>query len=260
MASLPPSDWQGLNPDLLHLCLLRTPTRDIVRAASTCKRWRAILTPRFWKELCIQEWPSAGVLAQSGAVMDFFAYAKALYRQQQHELLLPEKWTRPEADINGIVLLLDGDFGKGKFNLALPFADAISDNFNFIWTVPTFEIDYDHFQDHTEISMRLFRPDSTTFALTESEVCSWGTGGKTASGEAEYTTTWRLHLQPAAEFYANGTDEQQGYQLELIFVPSTGTITCSVELPDTFSEDAQSDDKHNEYRHVAKVLGMLEWA
>ena len=55
-----------------------------------------------------------------------------LQNEQQHELLLPERWTRPEADINGIVLLLDGDFGKGKFNLALPFADATSDNFNSV--------------------------------------------------------------------------------------------------------------------------------
>ena len=103
MASLPPADWQGLNPDLLHLCLLRAASgrqaaapwsaacSDIVHAASTCKRWRAILTPRFWKELCIQQWPSAGVLAQSGAIMDFFAYAKALYRQQQHLALRKDR-------------------------------------------------------------------------------------------------------------------------------------------------------------------------
>ena len=241
MASLPPSDWQGLNPDLLHLCLLRTPTRDIVRAASTCKRWRAILTPRFWKELCIQEWPSAGVLAQIGAVMDFFACAKALYRQQQHSLLLPERWTRPEADIDGIVLLLDGDFGKGKFNLALPFADATSDNFNFIWTVPTFEIDYDHFHVHTDVSMRLFRPESTAFALTESEICSYG------AGEDEYHTSWFLRSTPAAEFYANGAHAGDGgcwYQLQVEFIPSTGTNICTVEPPDTFSDDARRGTVH----------------
>ena len=100
---LPPADWQGLNPDLLHLCLLRAASgrqaaapwsaacSDIVHAASTCKRWRAILTPRFWKELCIQQWPSAAMLAQErrgGGYFpetDFFAYAQALHRQQQPE-------------------------------------------------------------------------------------------------------------------------------------------------------------------------------
>ena len=264
MASLPPADWQGLNPDLLALCLLRCGKRcrNIVHAASTCKRWRAILTPRFWKELCIQQWPSAGVLAQSGAVMDFFAYAKALYRQQQHELLLPERWTRPEADINGIVLLLDGDFGKGKFNLALPFADATSNNFDFFWTVPTFEIDYDHFQDHTEISMRLFRPESTTFALTESQICAYGAGvtEPMEPGEDNYFTTWHLRSTPAAEFYAFGTHPQPFYQLQVEFIPSTGTIICSVEPPHTFSDEAKAENEHNEFRHVAKVLGMLEWA
>ena len=116
-----------------------------MHAASACKRWRAILATL---KLCIQEWPSAAVLAQSGAIRDFVAYVKALYRQEKHSLLLPERWTRPEADINGIVLLLDGDFGKGKFNLALPFSDANSGDTFSIWTVPAFEIDYDDVVDH----------------------------------------------------------------------------------------------------------------
>ena len=257
MASLPPADWQGLNPDLLALCLLRCGKRcrNIVHAASTCKRWRAILTPRFWKELCIQEWPSAGVLAQIGAVMDFFACAKALYRQQQHSLLLPERWTRPEADIDGIVLLLDGDFGKGKLNLALPFADANSGDTFSIWTVPAFEIDYDHFVERQwEVSMRLFRPESTAFALTESECCSYG-----AAGEDEYSITWHLQSTPAAEFYANGTDLQPWYRLQVEFIPSTGTIICTVEPPHTFSDQAKRQHLDNEFRHLSKVFGMLDW-
>ena len=70
---------------------------------------------------------------------------------------------------------------------------------------------------------------------------------------------WELYMHPAAEFYASGTGFFS-YFLVLRFFPSTGTIICSVEPPHTFSDEAKAENEHNEFRHVAKVLGMLEWA
>ena len=280
MASLPPADWQGLNLDLLHISLLhlslRWECRDIVRAASTCKRWRAVLTPRFWKELCIQQQPSTAMLSTA---TDFFAYAKAQHRQNRYELLLPGRWKRPEVDINGIVLLLEGELGRGPVNLALPFADAIYGEGppidvrgpvpgatpQYTWTVPAIEIDYHHFVygDEDGLRMRLFRPESTSFALTDSTWSSSWVSDKVPP--VTYDTAWRLHLHPAAEFYATGTPDAIGtltyYELRIRIIPSNSTgnstIVCSVEPPRAFSDDARRDQ--SEYRHLSKVLGMLEW-
>ena len=110
-----------LNPDLLHLCLLRLGKyggRAVARAGATCKHWRAVAsTERLWRELCVKRWPSTAKLPRAPAsYLDF-------YKQRTRSWFVA-----PTIQLRRLTLLIDGLFGRFGgdrcFSEVLSFADA----------------------------------------------------------------------------------------------------------------------------------------